>query len=62
MSNYKRHIDDIDGMLDDIRENFYNNSKQELIDMIMDNVYGDKAEDEDIKTDFENFLQGEIYE
>ena len=58
---WKRHIDDIDGMIDDIRESFYNCSVAELVDMIIDNNYVD-AESEDIINDYTNIFKGEVYE
>lgn len=61
MSNWKRHIDDIDGMIDDIRESFYNCSVSELVDMIIENNYVD-ADSEDIINDYVNIFKGEIYE
>jgi hypothetical protein len=61
VSNYKRHIDDIDGMLDDIAEQLHNTSKSELIEIVMNYTYGDKATNEDIISDYKAYY-GEIYE
>jgi hypothetical protein len=61
MSNWKRHIEDIDGMIDDIRESFYNCSVSELVDMIIENNYVD-ADSEDIINDYVNIFKGEVYE
>ena len=57
----KRHVEDVEGMLDDIRESFYNCSMTELIDMIMENNYID-ADYEDIINDYVNIFRGETYE
>ena len=51
--------DDIDGMLNAVRDNFLGNSKIELIDMIMELKYGDKAEDVDIIADYISYV-GEL--
>ena len=61
MSNWKWHIEDIDGMIDDIRESFYNCSVSELVDMIIENNYVD-ADSEDIINDYVNIFKGEVYE
>ena len=56
----KRHNEDIDGMLEDIREDFLSWSKSELVDSLMDYRYGDKAEESDIRDDYRNFI-GTLY-
>jgi hypothetical protein len=55
----KRLIDDIDGMLDDIRETYSNHSKQELIDIIMDLNHNEQDEN-DLIEDWQQFCMGEI--
>lgn len=57
----RRHKDDIDGMIDDIRESYYNCSIAELIDMIIEIKYVD-ADSEDIINDYINVFRGEIYD
>jgi hypothetical protein len=57
----KRKIDDIDGMLQDIRDTYYNHSKWELIDIIMDINHNDQNEN-DLMIDWLNFCNGEIEE
>lgn len=60
MNKWKRHIDDIDGMIDDITESLHNTPKSELIDWIMQLNY-DKMDNNDIIEDYKNYY-GEIYE
>jgi hypothetical protein len=56
----KRHIDDIDGMLEDIQESLHNMSKSELAQWIMElNYYN--MEENDLIEDYKNYY-GEIYE
>lgn len=57
----KRHIDDIDGMYEDIRESFFNWNKAELIDFIMEQCFQDTSE-EIIKINWENIIKGELYD
>lgn len=49
-----RKIDDIDGMLDDIRDNLLNTSKSDLVDWIMELNFHD-MEEADLIHDYENF-------
>lgn len=57
----KRHIDDIDGMLEDIRKVYLGHSKAELIDIIMDLNHTDQDEN-DLMMDWLNFCDGELYD
>jgi len=53
-----RKINDFDGMLEDIKESFFDCSKADLIEMIMDYKYTD-CSIEDIKDDYTAFV-GEL--
>ena len=55
----KRKIDDVEGMLDDIRETYFNHSKAELIYIIMEINHNDQDEN-DLMIDWLNFCNGEI--
>lgn len=61
MSGYKRHIDDIEGMTQDIEDQLHNMSKSELIDWIMELNFRNNMSDQDLIDDYKAFY-GDIYE